>query len=80
MKNCEFDQTENTETTVSCTSSDLTVSGCYFQGIRVGQVQECLTSQAVGITMKSVARVENNYIYKTGTGVAVTNSDLMCSR
>ena len=80
MKNCEFGQTEHTETTLSCTASDLTVSGCYLQGIQVGEVQECLTSQGVGITMKSVARVEKNYIYKTGTGVAVTNSDLMCSR
>ena len=30
--------------------------------------------------MKSVAKVENNYLYKTGTGVAVHNSDLTCSR
>ena len=32
VTNCEFDQTEVTEVTVSCTGRDLTVSGCYLQG------------------------------------------------
>ena len=36
--NCDFGQTELTETVVSCTGSDVTVSGCYLQGIQVGQV------------------------------------------
>jgi hypothetical protein len=80
VENCEFVQTEQTETTISCTGSDLTVCGSYLQGIQVGQVTGCLTSQAVGVTLKSVARVENNYIYKTGTGVAASNSDVTCSR
>ena len=46
---------------------------------QVGQVEH-LTSQAVGVSSKSVARIENNYIYKTGTGVSVLNSDVTCSR
>ena len=33
--NCDFGQTELTETVVSCTGSDLTVRGCYLQGIQV---------------------------------------------
>ena len=33
--NCDFGQTELTETVVSCTGSDLTVLGCYLQGIQV---------------------------------------------
>ena len=33
--NCDFGQTELTETVVSCTGSDLTVQGCYLQGIQV---------------------------------------------
>ena len=80
MENCEFVQTEQTETTISCTGSDMTVCGSYLQGIQVGQATGCLNSQAIGVTVKSVARVENNYIYKTGTGVAATNSDITCSR
>ena len=47
--------------------------------LQVGQVEH-LTSQAVGVSSKSVARIENNYIYKTGTGVSVLNSDVTCSR
>ena len=46
---------------------------------QVGQVEH-LTSQAVGVSSKYVARIENNYIYKTGTGVSVLNSDVTCSR
>jgi len=80
VENCEFGQTEQTETTISCTASDLTVCGSYLQGIQIGQVTESLTSQAVGVTMKSVARVDNNYMYKTGTGVSSSNSDISCSR
>ena len=45
----------------------------------MGQVEN-VTSQAVGVSLGSVARVENNYIYKTGTGVSVHNSDITCSR
>ena len=41
---------------------------------------ENVTSQAVGVSLKSVARIENNYIYKTGTGVSVQNSDITCCR
>ena len=41
---------------------------------------EALTSQAVAVSLKSVARIENNYIYKTGTGVSVHNSDASCLR
>ena len=77
--NCDFGQTELTETVVSCTGSDITVSGCYLQGIQVGQL-EALTSQAVAISLKSVAKIENNYIYKTGTGVSIHNSDAACHR
>ena len=33
--NCDFGQTELTETIVGCTGSDVTVSGCYIQGIQV---------------------------------------------
>ena len=33
--NCDFGQTELTETVVGCTGSDVTVSGCYIQGIQV---------------------------------------------
>ena len=103
--NCDFGQTELTETVVGCTGSDVTVQGCYMQGIQVGDNNhssgqynklvrwhyiitivrqvgqvEHLTSQAVGVSSKSVARIENNYIYKTGTGVSVLNSDVTCSR
>ena len=46
---------------------------------QVGQVDN-LTSQAISISLKSVSKIENNYIYKTGTGVAVHNSDISCSR
>ena len=45
----------------------------------MGQVEN-VTSQAVGVSLKSVARIEDNYIYKTGTGVSVHNSDITCSR
>ena len=90
---------------VGCTGSDVTVQGCYMQGIQVGDNNhssdqynklldgiyiitivrqvgqvEHITSQAVGVSSKSVARIENNYIYKTGTGVSVLNSDVTCSR
>ena len=41
---------------------------------------EALTSQAVAVSLKSVARIENNYIYKTGTGVSIHNSDASCLR
>ena len=41
---------------------------------------ENVTSQAVGVSLKSVARIENNYIYKTGTGVSIHNSDASCLR
>ena len=41
---------------------------------------ENVTSQAVGVSLKSVARIENNYIYKTGTGVSVHNSDITCCK
>ena len=34
--NCDFGQTELTETVVGCTGSDVTVQGCYMQGIQVG--------------------------------------------
>merc|ERR1712110_203114 len=34
----------------------------------------------VGVSLKSVARIEDNYIYKTGTGVSVHNSDITCCR
>ena len=33
--NCDFGQTELTETVVGCTGSDVTVQGCYMQGIQV---------------------------------------------
>ena len=33
--NCDFGQTELTESVVSSTGSDITVSGCYLQGIQV---------------------------------------------
>ena len=42
VMNCDFGQTELTETVISCSGSDLTVSGCYLQGI---QVQICFTSK-----------------------------------
>ena len=45
----------------------------------MGQL-EALTSQAVAVSLQSVARIENNYIYKTGTGVSVHNSDASCHR
>ena len=51
--NCDFGQTELTETVVGCTGSDVTVQGCYMQGIQVGdnnhklreleRVHECLS-------------------------------------
>ena len=41
---------------------------------------ENVTSQAGGVSLKSVARIEDNYIYKTGTGVSVHNSDITCCR
>ena len=78
--NCEFGQTELTETTISCTGSDLTVCGSYLQGVELGQAPAGLDSQGIGASLKSVVRVENNYIYKTGTGVAAANSDISCSR
>ena len=46
---------------------------------QVGHLEN-VTSQAVGVSLKSVARIENNYIYKTGTGVSVHNSDVTCCR
>ena len=46
---------------------------------QVGQL-EALSSQAVAVSLKSVARIENNYIYKTGTGVSIHNSDASCLR
>ena len=33
--NCDFGQTELTESVVSSTGSDITVAGCYLQGIQV---------------------------------------------
>ena len=77
--NCDFGQTELTETVVSCTGSDVTVSGCYLQGIQLGQM-EAVTSQAVAVSLKSVAKIEKNYIYKTGTGISIQNSDASCHR
>ena len=38
--NCDFGQTELTETVVSCTGSDLTVLGCYLQGIQVSAAKQ----------------------------------------
>ena len=35
VMNCDFGQTELTETVISCTASDTTVAGCYLQGIQV---------------------------------------------
>jgi len=78
VTNCEFGQTEVTEVTVSCTGSDLTVSGCYLQGLEIGTAG--VDSQGIGATLKSVARVDNNYLYKTGTGIAATHSDISCNR
>ena len=80
MVNCEFGQTELTEVTIRSTGSDLTVSGCYLQGVEIGQGGTGLDSQGVGATLQSVARVENNYLYKTGTGIAATQSDISCNR
>ena len=37
--NCDFGQTELTESVVSSTGSDITVSGCYLQGIQVSTEQ-----------------------------------------
>ena len=37
--NCDFGQTELSETVVGCTGSDVTVQGCYMQGIQVGDKQ-----------------------------------------
>ena len=37
--NCDFGQTELSETVVGCTGSDVTVQGCYMQGIQVGDNQ-----------------------------------------
>ena len=47
--------------------------------LQVGQV-ESMSSQAVSVSMKSVAKIENNYIYKTGSGISVQNSDVVCQR
>jgi len=81
VENCEFDQTSETVTTINCTASDLTVCGSYLQGVEIGQMTDGTSdTQGVGVTLKSVARVDNNYIYKTGTGVAATDSDISCSR
>ena len=35
INNCDFGQTEMTESVISCTGSDVSVSGCYLQGIQV---------------------------------------------
>jgi len=37
-------------------------------------------SQAIGITLKSVARIEKNYIYQTGCGISSSTSDTTCTR
>ena len=37
--NCDFGQMDLTETVVGCTGSDITVQGCYMQGIQVGDKQ-----------------------------------------
>lgn len=80
VENCEFAQSEETETCVSCTESDLTVTGCYIQGIQIGQGREGCQSQAIGVMVKSVARIENSYIYRTGSGVYSSNSEIVCAR
>jgi len=76
IEHCEISQTELTETAISCTGSELNVSGSYLQGVQ--GCLETVTSQGIGLLMKSVATIEGNYFYSTGTGVASHNSDLVC--
>ena len=52
------------------------MSGSYLQGVQ--GCLETVTSQGIGLLMKSVATIEGNYFYSTGTGVASHNSDLVC--
>lgn len=80
VEDCEFAQTDISETTISSTSSDITVSGSYIHGVQVPQLTTPSSCHAIGITLKSVAKIHNNYIYKTGSGVSCLESDLVCSR
>jgi len=79
VENCEFSQSEETETCISGTESDITVVGCYIQGSQLGVVTGG-PSQAIGVTLKSVARIEKNYIYQTGCGISSSTSDITCAR
>lgn len=76
--NCEFALSEFSEIGVGATSSDLTVSGCYFYGATSSPPTR--SSYAVGITLKSVAKVTRNYFHLTGNGVSCVDSDLTCSQ
>jgi len=80
VENCEFSQSEETETTISSTGSDITVTGNYVQGLQIGMVGGKVTSQAVGVLHKSVGKVEKNYLYKTGSGLSSVNSDIIFSK
>ena len=77
VANCELSMAEISEQTVGATSSDLTVTGCYFHGTPTGPSRG---SYAVGMTLKSVANVTKNYIQLTGNGISCVDSDLTCSQ
>jgi hypothetical protein len=78
VTNCELALSEVSEIGVGATSSDLTVSGCYFYGATSSPPQR--NSYAVGVTLKSVARVTKNYFHLTGNGVSCVDSDLTCAQ
>lgn len=78
VSNCELALSDVSEIGVGATSSDLTVSGCYFYGPTSSPPQR--SSYAVGITLKSVARVSKNYFNSTGNGISCVDSDLTCSQ
>ena len=61
---------------MSSTHSDVTLTGCYFHGLDSSRYDR--NAQAMALTMKSVASVSNNYIFRTGNGISCWDSDLNC--
>ncbi len=61
---------------MSSSTSEITLTGCYFHGLDTSKYDR--NAQAVALTMKSVANISKNYIFRTGNGISCWDSDLTC--
>lgn len=84
VEHCEMAQTGKCEQTISVSQSMLDVIGTYVHNSSSSEgdlefASSAVGSQAIALTLKAVARLAFNYIYKSGTGIHCQDSDMVAS-